>query len=288
MRTFHAIQISDMHLSRTHPYFVHNWEVVLEHVNRAKPDLVLSTGDLTLNGAISDDDLGYVREQLDRIGAPVFAVPGNRDVGNNLPNIRNEYSINNASLERYHRLVGQDYWSVDEGDWRLIGIDSILFNSGLASETEQDEWLQSTLADKGARSVAMFFHKPLYLQTPAEKRITQACVMPNPRRQILKMIKSHDIRLISTGHLHEHRVRRLGRTLMLWAPAIAYIVNGIGGPKLGGRRRVGYMEYHFNGRNFRYSLCEPLDMINYDISNWMAAGRDVYTRNIEGPYRGLP
>lgn len=286
MTDFSMIQVSDMHLSRSHPYFVHNWEVVLEQVNKAKPDLVISTGDLALNGPFKDDDFKYVREQIDRIEAPVFTVPGNHDIGNNLPNIRNEPSVNDERRRRYRHYVGEDYWTVDKGVWRLIGLNSLLFGSELKAETEQLEWFQSVLSDVGRRSIALFFHKPLFIRRPEDNALSQACVMPEPRATILDILRSHDVRLLATGHLHEYRVRRLGRTRLIWAPSTAYILNGANRPRFGGRRRVGYLYYEFKGRNFHCELEEPVDLINHDLSNWFREGIASYRRNIDGAYRG--
>ena len=50
MATFTLIQVSDTHLSRERPFFVPNWDAVVAHVNAARPDLLLNTGDIALNG----------------------------------------------------------------------------------------------------------------------------------------------------------------------------------------------------------------------------------------------
>ncbi|MFQ5935975.1 MAG: metallophosphoesterase family protein [Acidiferrobacterales bacterium] len=283
--TFRVIQVSDMHLSATHPFFTHNWNVVLEQVNAAKPELVIATGDLTLNGP---KDFKYVQQQLKRIEAPLLTLPGNRDVGNNLPNRRDNYSVSEALRKRYRRYFGDDYWSVDKGTWRLIGLNALLFGSGFDSERQQLRWLESALREAEGRRIALFLHKPLFVQTPKEKRVTQASVMPQPRARLLKIMAPYDVRLLASGHLHEYRVRRHGRTRFVWAPATAYIVNDPKRGGFGGRRRVGYMEYRFQGREARCVLQEPPDLINHDLSGWFRDGIDVYQRNIRGPYRGLP
>ena len=49
--TFRIAQISDTHLSDTKPFFVDNFVRVGEALRESKPDLVLNSGDITLDGA---------------------------------------------------------------------------------------------------------------------------------------------------------------------------------------------------------------------------------------------
>ena len=55
--TYRVAQISDTHLSRDKPFFVANFERVAAALVAAAPDLVLNTGDVSLDGAIEEGDL---------------------------------------------------------------------------------------------------------------------------------------------------------------------------------------------------------------------------------------
>ncbi len=285
MSAFRLAQVSDMHLSGERPFFIYNWRAAAERVNALRPDLVIATGDLTLNGA---EDFEYARRALRDIEAPLRVLPGNRDVGNNLPNRRDDYSVSEEYCKTYRQHFGEDYWAVDQDAWRFIGINALVLGSGLETERRQMQWLEASLADAGKRSIAIFLHKPLYLRTPAEKKLTQASLMPKARTRLLKLVQQHRVRLVASGHLHEYKLRRHETARLVWAPATAYVVNDPKGRGYGGRARVGFLLYEFEGKRVRCRLEEPAEMINHDLSNWFRDGLAAYRRNLHGPYRGLP
>ncbi len=45
------VQITDTHLSPIKPHFNRNWEPLVAWIDQQKPDLVIHTGDLTVDGA---------------------------------------------------------------------------------------------------------------------------------------------------------------------------------------------------------------------------------------------
>jgi 3',5'-cyclic AMP phosphodiesterase CpdA len=75
------IQISDTHLSRGKTHFADNWPPLAAWIAAQNPDLVIHTGDVTIDGADIEDDLRYAAELMRRLGVPFRAVPGNHDVG---------------------------------------------------------------------------------------------------------------------------------------------------------------------------------------------------------------
>jgi len=79
--TFRIAQISDTHLSDTKPFFVDNFVRVGEALRESKPDLVLNSGDITLDGASRESDLAAARVLHDSLGLPVRFLPGNHDLG---------------------------------------------------------------------------------------------------------------------------------------------------------------------------------------------------------------
>ena len=75
--------VSDSHLStRTHEA-VANWGLLVDHVDRTQPDAVVHTGDIALDGTQGTEDLTHARQQLDKMGVPMLALPGNHDLGDN-------------------------------------------------------------------------------------------------------------------------------------------------------------------------------------------------------------
>src|SRR5579884_3387247 len=122
-----AIQVSDTHLSRQKPNFAGNWPPLAEWIAAERPGLVIHSGDLTVDGADTEDDLVYCAGLLRGLGVPFHAVPGNHDVGD----ARHQHQpVDAARVARWTRHLGPDRWVVDAEGWRLVGIDAMLIGSG--------------------------------------------------------------------------------------------------------------------------------------------------------------
>jgi len=79
-----------------------------------------------------------------------------------------------VTAERRARFVdhwGPDWWGMDAADFRLIGLNAQLMGSGLALEEEQWDYLAAEAQAARGRPVALFIHKPLFLNHPAEMEI---------------------------------------------------------------------------------------------------------------------
>src|SRR5262245_47690678 len=79
--TFRLAQISDTHLSRDKPFFVENFMIVASALAASAPDLVVNTGDMSLDGVAEESDLREARALHEVIGLPIRFIPGNHDVG---------------------------------------------------------------------------------------------------------------------------------------------------------------------------------------------------------------
>ncbi|KAB2912011.1 MAG: metallophosphoesterase [Hyphomicrobiaceae bacterium] len=79
--TFRIAQISDTHLGREKPYFVANFLKVGDHCAKTRPDLVLNSGDISLDGAACAEDLAEAKRLHGALGLPVRFIPGNHDLG---------------------------------------------------------------------------------------------------------------------------------------------------------------------------------------------------------------
>ena len=119
------VQITDTHFSPTKPHFNGNWEPLASWIEQSGADLVVHTGDLSVDGADKDDDIAFCMDLMREVSAPMLLVPGNHDVGH-LPG--SLQPVNAGRLERWRRLVGPDYWMEDAGSWRLIGLDLSLIH----------------------------------------------------------------------------------------------------------------------------------------------------------------
>ena len=229
------IQITDTHLSPTKRHFDGNWDPLARWIAEQVADLVVHTGDLSVDGADHDADLSHAAGLVRTLPLPVLFIPGNHDVGH-LPGTAQPVDANR--LARWRRIVGPDRWAVDRDAWRLVGIDSLLLGSGSAEEAEQSAWLAHCLAERDGRRVAMFSHQPPFVDDPDEGDTGYWGVPPAPRRVLCDLLARHDVALFASGHLHRAFEGRLGGTALLWAPASSFTV----GPMerdMPGQRRLG-------------------------------------------------
>jgi len=213
------VVLSDIHLSPTHGFFWENWCVAREFADAAKADAVIVNGDLAINGPDSDDD--FAATALWKLRTRVIALPGNHDVGDEPPGQDPDQTVDADRLARWDSYFATDRWALDAGGWRLLGVNAQLFGSGLAREHAQNQWLDEQLSTAG-RPFALFLHKPLFLEGPTDDVVSPSCMLPSVRTRVLDKLNQSDVRLIVSGHLHEHLDRAFGRQRHLWVPAVAF------------------------------------------------------------------
>lgn len=237
-----VVQVSDTHISRNHRYFEANNERIAAHVAALKPDLIVHTGDVSMDGAGDVRDLELARRWVEALPAETLAVPGNHDVGD-LPAIKATQPVDDARLAAWRGTFGDDRWSRDIVGWRLIGLNAMLFGTDHAQEQQQFEWLAPLLVTE--KSIALFMHKPLCVADPSEPACGYWTVSPQPRRTLLELLDPAPVRLVATGHLHIHRQAQIGGISHLWGPAASFVC-GSSQEDLGGERRLGLIEHTFS------------------------------------------
>ena len=135
----------------------------------ARPDLVISTGDMVIDDPDEADTRAFARAQFDRLPCPWLVVPGNHDVGDGPPTPWQDQPVTEERVRAFIDTWGMDRFVHDIEGWRLVGINGLLLGSGLAAmETAQDQWLEQALGSAGGRRLAVFAHKPLYNHHPTE------------------------------------------------------------------------------------------------------------------------
>ena len=138
------IQISDTHLSRGKPHFANNWPPLAAWIATQNPDLVIHTGDVTIDGADVEEDLQHAAELMRSLGVRVRAVPGNHDVGDaGHP----RQPVTDERLARWRTYFGPDRWFEDVEGVRLVGLDAMLLGSGNREEAAQAAWLDAVMEE---------------------------------------------------------------------------------------------------------------------------------------------
>lgn len=273
--TFTIAHITDTHLSRDKPFFLDNFGVVAAHLRSDPPDLVINTGDVSLNGADLVADLEAARQMHDDLGLPWLAVPGNHDVGDNQEIARKQP----ASAERRARWLGvfaEDRWLRDVPGWRLLGINSLLLGSDIPGAADQERFIAEAAAGLDGRSLALFLHKPVFHWTLQDEEVGGHAVNPAPRKRLLEALGGVSPRLVCCGHLHEHRERAAGDLFQVWAPAVSFTLSDWFLPTHGGEHIVGYVRLELDeDGSFRTQLVQPEGLAAHDLADFPDAYGDL-------------
>jgi 3',5'-cyclic AMP phosphodiesterase CpdA len=288
--TIRIIQISDTHLSRRRPFFQHNWELLVELLAKERYDLLVCTGDMSVDGADLEEEVEFAARQFERVKGPALFVPGNHDIGNSNPDVRGGESVINAARHAaYVRHFGTDFWTRDMGThWRLLGLNSMLFGSGLPAEIEQEKLIIDAVGTGSGRRFLVFQHKPLYLKSATEDKPVQRSLYPEHRRRLRELLAPAGRSIVCSGHIHDYKTARWGRLQQIWAPSTAFVIDrdGLHRPRLG-IRRVGYLVHTLDGTEHSHEFVEPLQFINIDLGNWVRAPEGFHSRYAVEPLRGL-
>lgn len=221
------VQVSDLHLSPRHAFFLKNWRRAAAHVAALKPDLVVVSGDLAINGPDDTQDLRFARSELDRLPMPWRALPGNHDTGDEPPGQDPDQIIDDARVAAWRASFGPDWWREQgPGGWRILGLNSQLFGSGLAAEAEQWAFLEAELA-AATGPVGVFMHKPLLVEDPTEPA-SPRCIVTGPRERLTQTFADGAVRFLATGHLHCFRHVEAPDFDRVWAPATSFIFDTTG------------------------------------------------------------
>jgi 3',5'-cyclic AMP phosphodiesterase CpdA len=271
MPEFRLIQISDPHLARRLPTLTQNFHRVSEYIDARRPDLVVNSGDLAFDAPTSRDDLEFARELHAALPVTCRYLPGNHDVGDNPTELGPAPAQPATEQERQNFLsvFGEDRWRFDAAGWRFIGLNSLVMNTGLACEAEQYDWLDSQLSSADGKPVALFLHKPLYLNAPEDPELAASAIryIPMPARsRLVGMLRAADLRLVASGHVHQRRDFTYRHIRHVWAPSAGFIIPDAKQEVIG-TKEVGLVEYRFQPDSFEVRHVRAPGQIDVDMDS---------------------
>ena len=275
MPEFRLTQISDTHLARRHQKLTDNFHRVSEHIDTTRPDLVINSGDLAFDAPTSRDDLEFARELHGALPVACRYLPGNHDVGDNPTAVGPvpPSPVTEADRQMFIKLFGEDHWRFDAAGWVFIGLNSLVMNSGLASEAQQFDWLASQLAGLNGKPVALFLHKPLFLNTPddAELEATAIRYAPMPARsRLVKLLDTVDLRLVASGHVHQRRDFTWRHVRQVWAPSAGFVISDRKQEVIG-VKQVGLVEYRFQPDSFEVRHVRAPGQTDVDLDSLLGS-----------------
>jgi len=269
MHEFRLTQISDTHLTRRLQKLTDNFLRVSEYIDATRPDLIVNTGDLSFDAPTSPDDLKFAKELHDTLPAPCRLLPGNHDIGDNPTAVGTapKRPATEQERQKYLAVIGEDRWRFDAAGWCFIGLNSLIMNTGIESEAEQFDWLAAELARVNGRPVALFLHKPLFLDAPDDAETAETAIryVPQPRRrELIALLSSVDRRLVASGHIHQRRDFTCRHTRHVWAPSAGLILPERIQPVIG-TKEVGLVKYRFQPDGFEVRHVSAPGQIDVDL-----------------------
>ncbi len=271
MPEFRLTQISDTHLARRLSKLTDNFDRVREYIDTSRPDLVVNSGDVAFDGPTSPDDLRFARELHDALPVPCRYLPGNHDIGDHPTQVGPAPSqlATEADRQAFLSTFGEDRWRFEAAGWCFIGLNSLVMNTGLASEAEQFDWLASQLAAAGGKPVALFLHKPLYLNSPEDPELAATSIryVPQPARsRVVEMFRAVDLRLVASGHVHQRRDFTYRHIRHVWAPSVGFIIPDRMQEVIG-IKEVGLVEYRFQPDSFEVLHVRAPGQVDVDLDS---------------------
>ena len=271
MPEFRLTQISDTHLARHLPTLTGNFDRAREYIDATRPDLVVNSGDLAFDGPTSPGDLEFAKTLHEALPVPCRYLPGNHDIGDNPTAVGPAPSqpVTEQTLQAYRSIYGEDGWRFEAVGWCFIGLNSLVMNTGLAREDEQFDWLTAQLASTGDKPVALFLHKPLYLNSPDDPELAASAIryVPMPaRRRLVEMLGSVDLRLVASGHVHQRRDFTFRHIRNVWAPSAAFRISDAKQEVIG-IKEVGLVEYRFQPDGFEVRHVKAPGQIDIDLDS---------------------
>lgn len=231
------LQITDAHLSPRNTLFRRNFELVRAAAAEAPPDLVVATGDLSLDGADREADLAFAAAWHRTMPGTLLAIPGNHDVGSDR-RLMPTQPFTAERLERWRRHLGPGRFVHDLPGWRIVALNTEAMGSGEAEEADQAAFAAQAAAGAGARRIALFLHRPAF-HVALDEAWNPWTVPPEARGALRPLLDHPGLRLVASGHVHLARAERRGRVDYVWAPPLSFHCHPKDQPGMEGSRAPG-------------------------------------------------
>ncbi len=203
------IQISDLHIKKTPNTLLYGidprngFELTLKSILNSKIDFdsFFLTGDISDDGSIESYE--YVLSFLEKFNKNIYFINGNHDSKKNL--------ISVFSKSKYFAPLNELILE----NWLFIGLDSCLEakDSGFLSDTEiqRFEKIINKHKEKNFNIGVVVHHHPILVGTP----LIDDCPIVNASKWIDYIKKNYQIKLIITGHVHNHYSIEIGEIAKL-------------------------------------------------------------------------
>ena len=211
-------------------------DAFLDEVVKLRPDALVLSGDLTLNGEkASHKDLAEKLHRVENNGFPVLVIPGNHDINNRQAaryegeeRLPAEY-ITPEEFRQIYRAFGYDEaasedpnslsyrYELDDNTWLLM-IDSCQYSPinkvGGAISEDTYEWIGQQLEeawDAGVEIIPIAHHNLL----DESEIYVDECTIEHSE-QFVDLLENWDVPLFLSGHLHVQHCKRSDENRGIW------------------------------------------------------------------------
>ncbi len=196
---FTFVQICDTQLGcGGYQHDIKSFRQAVKQINILKPDFVVICGDLV--DEEDDDEQLQLFADFNKIKkellVPCYCAVGNNDIG---------YIPTRATLQRYRKFIGEDYYSFEHKGYTFVIVNTQLWKSPLKGESKKhDRWFKRSLqgASKKRRPIFLVGHYPLYLKSSDEKEGKNNLPLKK-RKKLLSLMKKRGVVAYLTGHIHK-------------------------------------------------------------------------------------
>ncbi len=233
---FKIIQITDTHLfknNETKMFEVscnHNFDFVIEKISDSElndTDAIFLTGDLSQDE--SAESYYYLRKKIEKLGKPVYWIPGNHDSVETMENIFSQTTL----FQRGMKLSTQ-FW-----DFIFINSKTDKRDDGFVSSLELKRLAHELKLEKKNNKAIIMHHHPMPVNTP----LIDNYILEN-RDDFWKVINDFKVDLIICGHVHHDYTLNFNKTYIETSPATCLQWKK-GTSELASEKKVGYKIYYF-------------------------------------------
>jgi hypothetical protein len=243
--SWHFIYVTDMQPGsprsyRFRPAFLENWITAREQIIDLNPEFILVGGDITRDGTLHTWELEEMKDDLDSMGIPYHAIPGNMDVGNKFTDVEGPYDnrhdteicITSELIRQYESVFGPSHWSHVHENLRVSGFCDMLLGSGLPEEAKLLAWLDEQRTQPKSEHHIWLMHSALFIEDAGEPIFDirereqyhhwYFTVTQEYRSMLLDLFRETSTDRVITGHIHCRKDHRVGRIHFDLAPATSF------------------------------------------------------------------
>ena len=171
-------------------------KAAVEMVNEIRPDAVVFTGD-QVHHAGNQVEWSAFRRAVSGISkdVKVFHLPGNHDIF---------VGYNGLNMQPFEERFGKTCFLHEDGNVRLIGLNTNLIKYDDPGENSQFEWLVASLQkSRKGQATLIFGHHPFFLEDIDEED-GYFQISKDKRKIYFDLFSKNDVDAVFTGHLHDN------------------------------------------------------------------------------------